>query len=343
MKVLLVLCLLAVVVSANPYVITVLNEVGCSNDSLHWFELHFGPYEQNTTDLTGTIVRTSTSECTLECYLGGDEHLVITSDDLALGVNGRGTFRILPERDSISVVFPESLYLQDEYVEYPAYPTGEGAAPPPPFPGSIALWSHPDYERQSINWYVDSTPTSGGENDDHSSIVGNLICNGGGRIWESAVHASGRFGRDLIETCRGAYTLSGLGPGRYQVDAYVYCDSGEFWEAYPESVLVGYSDTVFGIDFDLSPVGIAEPSLAASVRPMLHAIGRVVRLSLDRAEQVRLDVHDVLGRRTALLTDGMLAAGEHRFRLPEQLSAGAYVVRLEHDGQVASVRAVVVR
>ncbi len=343
MKILLVLCLLAAVVSANPYVITVLNEVGCSNDSLHWFELHFGPYPQCLTDLTGTIVRTSTSECTLECYLSGDEHLVITSDDLALGINGRGAFCILPERDSIEVIFPESLYLQDEYVEYPAYPTGEGAAPPPPFPGSIALWSHPDYERQSINWYVDSTSTPGEENDDHSSVAGDLVCNGGGKIWEAAVHASGRFGRDLIESCRGTYTLSGLGPGKYQVGAFVYCDSGFFEAVYPESVSVGYSDTVVGIDFDLSPVAIAEPCRALPVRPMLLATGCDVRLALSEAREVRLDVIDVLGRKAALLHDGMLAAGEHRFRLPERLSAGAYVVRLVHGDDIAAARAAITR
>ena len=55
-----------------------------------------------------------------------------------------------------------------------------------------------------------------------------------------------------------------------------------------------------------------------------------VPLVLGEAAEVRLTVYDVLGREVALLHEGRLAAGEHRFMLESRaLPAGLYLVRAE--------------
>ena len=59
---------------------------------------------------------------------------------------------------------------------------------------------------------------------------------------------------------------------------------------------------------------------------------------------VRLAVYDALGRRVALLVDGVVPAGEHRAPFSAgALAGGVYVVRLEADGQTRTRRLVVTR
>ena len=62
------------------------------------------------------------------------------------------------------------------------------------------------------------------------------------------------------------------------------------------------------------------------------------------AGPVRVDVFDVLGRRVAVLHDGVLAAGLHPLALDGQdLAPGSYVARLSAAGVAASVRFTVAR
>ncbi len=67
-------------------------------------------------------------------------------------------------------------------------------------------------------------------------------------------------------------------------------------------------------------------------------------LTLKRAAHVRLEALDALGRRVALVHDGMLPAGAHRFDLPTRtLPAGTYLVRAAIDGRVTNRHLTVLR
>jgi hypothetical protein len=72
-------------------------------------------------------------------------------------------------------------------------------------------------------------------------------------------------------------------------------------------------------------------------------------LELRRTAPVRLAVHDVRGRRVAVLHDGPLAAGRHAFdwdprdRQGERLASGVYFVRVQSPVLEASRKLVLVR
>ncbi|MBM3332676.1 lamin tail domain-containing protein [candidate division WOR-3 bacterium] len=207
-------CLLfsAAVAAANPYVLTFLSEV--SVDSVHKFvELHGEPDDQSM-DLNGWQLVTTTSACTLTHYLQYNEFLVVDSEALALREAVRGTLSLNPLGDSVTLL--DSTGRVVDWVCYPTYPTGHGKAPLPPVPGSVAFWNFDDFEGQSMNWYVDSTPTPGWDNDDQSRIAGTLTGSGGVTLDEASVYASGTNGHchcGLYQ--QTGYTISGLGAGTY--------------------------------------------------------------------------------------------------------------------------------
>lgn len=64
-------------------------------------------------------------------------------------------------------------------------------------------------------------------------------------------------------------------------------------------------------------------------------------LTLDQADQTRVELQDVLGRQVALVHAGLLSAGEHRFQLPlEQAAAGTYFLRVTQANGTRAVRIV---
>lgn len=66
--------------------------------------------------------------------------------------------------------------------------------------------------------------------------------------------------------------------------------------------------------------------------------------TLPEAQEVRLAVYDVLGRRVAVLERGRKEAGRHRVRLEgDRLSSGVYFGRLRVDGQTLTQKITVVR
>ena len=67
-----------------------------------------------------------------------------------------------------------------------------------------------------------------------------------------------------------------------------------------------------------------------------------VAVTLAAPSELRVEVLDALGRRVAVVAEGARAAGTHRVALPH-LAPGAYVVRAEAGGEVASRSFVVVR
>ncbi|MCX6843475.1 MAG: hypothetical protein NTX53_14475 [candidate division WOR-3 bacterium] len=318
----LLVCLLfaAAMVAANPVVETYLSEVGV--DPAHQFvELRFAPIYHEPVDLTHWRIITSSSACTLTCQLGYGEFLVVDSEALAGGDVGFGAVRINPLGDSVMLV-TDSGPIADR-VYYPRYPTDYESAPLPPSTGSIAFWNYDDAEGQSMNWYVDSTPTPGWENDDYSSIAGTVTVVGGDTLNEVYVVASGTKGHCSCGLYQETdYDVAGLGAGEYEVTAYARHD-GEWYEGtYPESVVVGYSQTIGGINIVIPVAGVAEMPSTPLLPPM-RVSGRSLLLSGDGTAPVNVQLYNQLGSRVATFPLGTVN-GERRVELPATLAPGVY-------------------
>jgi glucose/arabinose dehydrogenase len=69
-----------------------------------------------------------------------------------------------------------------------------------------------------------------------------------------------------------------------------------------------------------------------------------IRFTLPRAQHVRLEVYDVLGRRVAALTEGRRASGTHRVSFnASQLPSGVYVYRLTAGATIRTRTMTIVR
>lgn len=330
-------CLLfvATVVAANPFVETYLSEV--SVDSAHQFvELHCAP-EQQSVDLTGWQILTSLSTCTLTCQLQYDSFLVVDSAALANGDVGHGTFRLNPLGDSVFLL-NDTGYVEDR-VHFPRSPTGYDSAPLSPSTGSIAFWNYDDFEGQSMNWYVDSTPTPGWENDDYGRIAGIVTGTGGITLDEACVYASGASGRchrGLYQ--QTGYTISGLGAGKYEVRAYAYHQGHSYQATYPESVSVGYSGAVSGINFVFPATGVAETP-PAPLLPLMRVSGRTLLLSDDGTAPVNVQLYNQVGARVSEFHLGPIRA-EKKIELPATLAPGIYFARAQVGTDRSTVKVV---
>jgi hypothetical protein len=317
----LLVCLLfaAAVVAANPFVETFLSEV--SVDSAHQFvELHCAPAPQPI-DLAGWRLVTSTSACTLSHAFQDSEFLVIDSEALAIRDVGHGTFRLNPLGDSLFLI--DDTGRVEDSVHYPRYPAGYGSAPLPPATGSVAFWNYDDAEGQWMNWYIDSTPTLGGANNDYSVIAGSLTGTGGVTLDEAAVAAGGQCGsggRGLYR--ESTFSISGLGAGTYQLSAGGYYNGHAYFGFYPESVTVGYSQSVGGIDFVIPLAGVAETQ-SAPLLPSMRVSGRALLLSGDGTAPVIVQLYNQVGSRVGDYDLGPFR-GEKRIELPATFAPGIY-------------------
>ncbi|MEL7362961.1 MAG: T9SS type A sorting domain-containing protein, partial [Bacteroidota bacterium] len=80
-----------------------------------------------------------------------------------------------------------------------------------------------------------------------------------------------------------------------------------------------------------------------SVYPNPVSTTATVGFTLPTAEDARVEVFDLLGRRVATLTDGFRAAGEHTVTLDASaLPGGVYVVRLATPSTTLAERVTVV-
>jgi len=85
----------------------------------------------------------------------------------------------------------------------------------------------------------------------------------------------------------------------------------------------------------------ADSSTSLAVVPNPFAAAATLTLSLARAQAVRVEAYDALGRRVALLHDGVLPAGAHRLTLDGAvLPPGVYVVRAAGEAFAVSRRVV---
>jgi hypothetical protein len=258
----------AAVATANPVAITFINEFGFEDDSLGWVELHAEPLPSQVGDMTGWLLMTNTSACTFAYTMPQDGFLIVDSASLADGQYGHGTFRLNPAGDSIWVV-PDAMHTEfGDELGFPVLPAGRGRAPMPPSGGSAAVCNSSDGAlEKTINWYVDSTPTREMENDDYSTVTGTVTWAPGRNFYEVHVTLSGPMGGSVsgVVTSGHSYQDIGLGAGRYAATAHGY--PGGVTVSYPDSVDVGYSQVVSGINLDFDPPGMEEeqqPTACAS-------------------------------------------------------------------------------
>jgi hypothetical protein len=330
----LLVCLLfaAAVVAANPFVETYLNEV--SVDSAHQFvELHCAPMSQSA-DLHGWRIVTSMSACTLSYTFQDSEFLVIDSAALATGGIGSGTLHVNPLGDSLFLL--DDTGRVEDSVHYPRYPTGYGSAPLPPATGSVAFWNHDDVEGQWMNWYIDSTPTPGEANNDYSRITGTLTGTGGVTMDEAVVAAGGQYGGSGCGLYHQAsFSIGGLGAGTYQVSAGGLYNGHSYYGVNPDSVTVGYSQGVGGIDFVIPMAGVAETPSTPS-QPLMRVSGRVLLLSGDGTATVDVQLYNQVGSRVSAFHLDPIN-GEKRISLPATLAPGVYFA----TAQMATYRSTV--
>jgi hypothetical protein len=127
----------------------------------------------------------------------------------------------------------------------------------------------------------------------------------------------------------------------------------------PPEPVATIEESPFFVDGEVEPVGTftfdllstTDAEAAAPVAafaldapaPNPAAARTALQLHLDRAQPVRVDVFDVLGRRVASLHDGALPAGTHGFTLDVQtFPSGVYFVRAR-GADVQATRRFVVR
>jgi hypothetical protein len=169
---------------------------------------------------------------------------------------------------------------------------------------------------------------------------------------EAAVSALGgldvNWGLGWCSPVEGTITSIGCTLVTYVYEAYPYpgsCGSGTpVWiPTSPSSVVYEYS--LLGPLPILGSSSNETPSRTLSLRVRSLSSRQhtaPVRLSLPTTRSIELAVYDVLGRRVALLHDGVLGAGEHRFYWPDasttSTAPGVYFIRLSAETGAALVR-----
>jgi hypothetical protein len=159
----------------------------------------------------------------------------------------------------------------------------------PPYLGSAALLNLAGAE-QLITWYIDSTPTAGQDNDDYSSVTGTVTWAPNRNFYLVEVSVHGPMGGSLsgVVASGQSYVASGLSAGRYAVSARG--QPGNVIVSYPESVDVGYSEILPGINLEFDPDAVAE-----SFEP--QATGRKLEATVVRSLSAGAVAFDAIGRR----------------------------------------------
>jgi hypothetical protein len=247
------------IAAGNPIITTIINEFGFDADGLGWMELHPSFPEYPEMDMTGWLLTTSTSVCTFAYTMSPYGFLLVDSASLAGGEYGSGTFRLDPAGDTIRMVPDPGHPEYAESVVFPVLPAGDGRAPMPPDHGSASLAGVYGGWTPVLNWYIDSTPTPGQENDNYSTITG-IVRWGSGHYFDWVdISVLGPMGSSYsnVQSSGETFEAPGLGAGRYEVAACGWYASGESL-FYPESVDVGYSETLSGIILDFDPQGVED-------------------------------------------------------------------------------------
>lgn len=139
---------------------------------------------------------------------------------------------------------------------------------------------------------------------------------------------------------RGPETPMALAEGNCMPDSPQNNPSGLLSEADVDLIRVwiagGAPDTgiVSGI-FDFS---VNEP--VANVFPNPFGSAFFITFTLDQANQVKLELYDLPGKRIAILKEENMMAGDHRYHIksPEQIPNGIYVLRMTVGNSVSALK-----
>jgi len=343
-RVLLTILLAAGLLAANPVLVTFLSEFSADTLNGQWFELHplpvgwSGPW-----DLSGWQVITSTSACTLRCTLDYYQpFIVIDSADLSAGINGTGMFRLNLDSDFIRLIDTNGWIQQT--VSYPYDSTGADRSLRPPPGSSASFWNADFLYDQVFNWYLDSTPTPGVFNNGSSTISGTVLLDSMPSGADVHVVPHGRHAGSCLsyDYMNAGYSIQGLGAGWYRVEAWVHWPHGTLGGFYPDSVYVGFNEIHLNINIDLRTVGVAEPARpVGTVVPELRERGAELDVFCPTPTDARLAVYDLTGACRAILHEGLLEHGVHRFDLASRVRAGVYFAQLL-TGRDLTTRKVVV-
>ena len=101
-----------------------------------------------------------------------------------------------------------------------------------------------------------------------------------------------------------------------------YYNSNVYYGVYPESVTVGYSQVVSGIDLVIPLAGVAETQSTTSL-PLMRLSGRALLLSGNGMAPVSVQLYNQVGSRVSEFHLGPIA-GEKTIELPATLAPGIY-------------------
>jgi len=156
---------------------------------------------------------------------------------------------------------------------------------------------------------------------------------------EGGVAACGQYG----SSGRGLYrettfSISGLGAGTYQVSAWGYYSGHSYNGVYPESVTVGYSQSVSGIDIVIPLTGVAETP-SAPLLPQMRVSGRTLLPSGDGSAPVSVELYNQVGSRVSEFHLGPVK-GAKRIDLPATLAPGIYFARCRSGNRTLKTKLV---
>jgi len=328
--------------AANPVIETYINEF--STDTAHqWVELNAQPCVQTLGSwVDGCRLTTSTSECTLDIPDRDTWYAVVDSASVANHLVGHGTFRLRSDTDFIRLVGGD--IANTDSVGYPSEITGWKMAPAPPPGASSALWNYDYTGGQLINWYIDSIPTPGAPNDHYSSISG-TISSDSGYVGNPLLTVSGTHGPAYYALSGyWTYFAGGLGAGKYQVVASGSSSESLIVIPWPESIDLGYRESLPNINFYFHrPDAVAESRAGPPASPRLSVRGPVLTISSSGPAEVDVWVHDESGRARSELFRGRLGAGRREFDLTGRLSPGVYFVRDKSPGANCTAKLVLTK
>jgi len=311
---------------ANPILVTMLHEFQTSPDSLERIELHQTPEQFSTTvNLGGCQIRTRAGIATINqgVILPAGGYITIDS------TNTSGIFSLGDLSDTIALYW--SSYLLDR-VTYPRSTAIWYSVPTPPYGGSSCLYRTPySFPWDMINWYIDSTPTFGFVNDNWSSISGRVLNAQGQPVIGNFVQASSLTDISCAYTDSfGNYIIAGLGAGKYWVTVWAHVQVGN----YPESVYVGYSQTIPNINISL-PISGIEQYLELSPPDNMISVQNPVRKDfkisfvLPYETEVLVKLYDTKGSLLKILVNSKLNGGYHQIGLNMHLVPGVYFLNID--------------
>jgi hypothetical protein len=272
MRYLLIFLVPSIITLANPIYESYITEIQVAPDSLERIEI----YNPNdfAQDLSNSQIITSAGIAFVNdsTFIPAEGYFVIDS------TNTHGVFSLNDESDSIFLYGYYSVI--EETYKYPVLPAGYGHGPTPPYNGSVALFTQYIGDPYNYsNWYIDSTPTFGSDNNDWSSISGMVLDQDSNPAVFHEISASGPMGGlNYYPHNIQPYSLRGLGVGKYWVQARL----GYNWYSYPESIDLGYNEHLTGYDIIFPFVAIQDKIGKAKAIPIImkdyiyDALGRKI-------------------------------------------------------------------